>query len=151
MKLLSATCIASMQQNQLTIFGTRPSSSFFHMEPGATHVFGLDSKDVYNEDFLQNPRLRHHAAVFMLMFDRAVNLLGPDFDLLTEILVTLGERHYHMGVQIAYYPKMGLAMLQVLEMFLGNKFTPAVKASWVVTYQSLSVDMMRFSKRVLLN
>lgn len=82
----------------------------------------------------------------MRMLDRAINLLGPDIEMLTEIMLTLGEQHAKFGVRPSFYPPMGQALLVVLEEFLGEDFTPHMKECWLETYQALSYDMMRSVK-----
>ena len=57
------------------------------MEPSARHVFQFET----NEDLNENPRFVRLATHYMAMMDRAVGLLGPELDLLTEILINLGE------------------------------------------------------------
>jgi hemoglobin-like flavoprotein len=77
------------------------------------------------------------------MIDRALGLLGPDIELLTEIMLELGKQHRSFGVETSYYPIMGRALLQTLEEILGDKFKPAYKESWLEVYQALSYDMIR--------
>ena len=78
------------------------------------------------------------------MVDRAINLLGPDTELLTDILLELGTKHERFGVKSSYYPTMGVALIQALQELLGpDKFTTNVKNSWLEVYQALSYDMIR--------
>lgn len=81
----------------------------------------------------------------MSMVDRAVGLLGPDIELLTEILLELGVKHERFGVKASYYVPMGQALIQMLEELLGKDkyFTDDVKDSWLEVYQALSYDMIR--------
>lgn len=82
----------------------------------------------------------------MKMVDRAINLLGPDIELLTDIMLELGEQHYKFGVQASFYPPMGQALLKVLQKFLGENFTDDMKNAWLETYQALAYDMIRSKK-----
>jgi nitric oxide dioxygenase len=77
------------------------------------------------------------------MVDRAIGLLGPDIELLTEILIELGEQHSKFGVEACFYPPMGQALIQTMEKQLGKKFTPEIKDAWLECYQALAYDMMR--------
>ena len=65
-------------------------SSFFEMEPTARFLFEFKAE----EDLHANPRFLRHASHYMAMMDRAVDLLGPELDLLTEILIKLGTKNY---------------------------------------------------------
>jgi len=53
----------------------------------------------------------------------------------------LAERHNGYGVEDAHYDKVGAALLWTLEQGLGPKFTPEVKAAWVVIYSVLAQTM----------
>ena len=117
------------------------------MEPRvpAVFAFGKDGEKL-DDEFYQSPRLLRHASHYMDIVDRAINLLGPDIELLTDILLELEAQHYAFGVQTSSYPPMGQALLQVLEKFLGEDFTPDFKAAWSETYQALVYDMIRSKK-----
>jgi hemoglobin-like flavoprotein len=79
----------------------------------------------------------------MKMVDRAIGLLGPDIELLTDILIELGEKHNKFGVKPSYYPPMGQALIKTMEDMLGDKFTQEIKDAWLETYQALAYDMIR--------
>jgi hemoglobin-like flavoprotein len=79
----------------------------------------------------------------MKMVDRAINLIGPDIDLLTEILLELGEKHDKFGVKPSYYPPMGQALIITMADMLGDKFTPDIKDACIETYQALAYVMIR--------
>jgi len=53
----------------------------------------------------------------------------------------LATRHNGYGVEDAHYDKVGEALLWTLEQGLGPKFTPDVKAAWVVIYGVLAQTM----------
>jgi methyl-accepting chemotaxis protein len=84
-----------------------------------------------------------HAAYLIQMLDTALNMLGPDIELLTEIMEELGIKHIRYGVKPEMFPIMGDALLLTLEDNLKADFTDAVKAAWVETYNALSQDMIR--------
>jgi hemoglobin-like flavoprotein len=77
------------------------------------------------------------------MVDRAIALLGPDIDLLTEIMLDLGKQHRSFGVETSFYPPMGRALRQTLQELLGEKFMPVDKEAWLEVYRALSYDMIR--------
>jgi nitric oxide dioxygenase len=49
---------------------------------------------------------------------------------LYSIISALGERHRGYGVKDSYYSLVSAALLWSLEMCLGARFTPQVKAAW---------------------
>jgi hemoglobin-like flavoprotein len=99
--------------------------------------------DVYSSELLQSKRFLAHAAYLLEMIDTALNMLGPDIELLTEIMHDLGLKHIRFGVKPEMFPIMGEALIYVLIDTLGDEFTPSMIESWVETYDSLSGDMIR--------
>jgi len=83
-----------------------------------------------------------HASYLIQMIDTALNMLGPDIELLTEIMTELGQKHVKYGVKPEYFPKMGVALVETLEELLGDSWTNPVKEAWVETYEALSGDMI---------
>jgi hemoglobin-like flavoprotein len=118
-------------------------SRLFELDPSIQNVFTFGKNTKLNEEFFKSDRLVRHAKFFIKMIDRALALLGPDIELLTEILLDLGKQHRHFGVKASHYPLMGNALLSVVEELLGDKFKPCVKDAWLEVYQALAYDMIR--------
>jgi len=76
------------------------------------------------------------------MFDAALNMLGPDIELLTEIMQELGVKHIRYGVKPEMFPAMGEALIEMLKDMLGDAFTAKVRESWVEIYDALSSDLV---------
>jgi hypothetical protein len=119
----------------------------FTLEPPAQLIFGFP-KDMNpnSESVLKNPRFVKHAKYFIQMIDKALSMLGPDIEILTEILLELGEKHVGYGVKPEYFPSMGRALIATVEENLGDSFTSDIKADWVEVYGALSYDMIRAQK-----
>ena len=77
------------------------------------------------------------------MIDKALGMLGPDIELLTEILLDLGKKHVGYGVKPEYFPSMGRALIHSVKEQLGEKYTEETKDAWVEVYGALSYDMIR--------
>jgi hemoglobin-like flavoprotein len=118
-------------------------TSFFSLEPNARTVFAFGKDTDLTDEFFKTDGLIQHAKFYMKMVDRAINLIGPDIDLLTEILLELGEKHDKFGVKPSYYPPMGQALIITMADMLGDKFTPEIKDAWIETYQALAYVMIR--------
>jgi methyl-accepting chemotaxis protein len=119
------------------------------MEPGAQRVFGFPKDmDSSSPEVLKSRRFLRHATYFVQMIDKALSMLGPDIDILTEILLELGEKHVRYGVKPEYFSSMGRALIESLAAELGDDFTSDVKADWVEVYGALSYDMIRGQKNV---
>jgi len=70
-------------------------------------------------------------------------MLGPDIELLTEILVELGQKHVRYGVKYEMFPVMGDALLHTLNECLGDDFTDEIREAWKETYVEISTDMLK--------
>lgn len=130
--------------------GTRLFQRLFTLEPDAQRIFGFPKDmDPNSPDVLKSARFIKHAKYFIQMIDKALSMLGPDIEILTEILLELGEKHVRYGVKPEYFPSMGRALIDTVQEALGEKdFTSDIKADWVEVYGALSYDMIRAQKNV---
>ncbi|CAJ1957530.1 unnamed protein product [Cylindrotheca closterium] len=118
---------------------------FFAYEPQALKVFGFEAGTTLDDDFFKNPKVVTHAVQYTRMLGKAVNLLGPDIDVVNGILHNLGQKHRTAyGVKASFYSPMGKALIETLEELIGPKhFTEAVKESWVECFQAMSYEMIQ--------
>jgi len=70
-------------------------------------------------------------------------MLGPDIELLTEILIELGEKHVRYGVKPEMFPVMGDALVHTLNECLGDDFPDEIREAWKETYIEISSDMLK--------
>jgi hemoglobin-like flavoprotein len=150
-------CVHHTKAKQYTLFVSLSTKSYyltrnttfvsshrlFEAEPKAAAVFSFGHVTKLNEEFFQNKVVVRHASHYMNMLDRAVGLLGPDIELLTEILVELGQTHAKFGVDASFYPPMGQALIATLKDHLGNNLTDEAKEAWLEVYGAMSYDMIR--------
>lgn len=108
-------------------------------------IFGFNRNDSMDE-LAKSPKFHRHAKYFIRMIDKALGMLGPDIELLTDILLDLGAKHVEYGVKPEYYPSMGRALIHTIDVSLGDKFTDSVKDAWVEVYGAMSYDMIRAQK-----
>lgn len=87
-----------------------------------------------------------HAVYMVQMLDTALNMLGPDIDLLSEIMSELGAKHKRYGVKAEMFAFMGEALENMLENLLRDAFTESTREAWRETYGELSQDMIRASR-----
>ena len=109
--------------------------------------------DPNSNDMLQSKRFVTHASHLISMIDTTVNMLGPDIEMLTEIMLELGAKHVRYGVTPTMFPIMGQCLLLTLEECLAEsknggsfKYTQEMKDSWLEVYVALSHDMIRARK-----
>jgi hemoglobin-like flavoprotein len=130
--------------NYEEVVGSKLFQRLFDKCPKAKVLFGFPIDiDVYSSELLNSKQFLTHAAFMLEMIDTALNMLGPDIELLTEIMHDLGRKHIRYGVKPEFFPIMGEALVCALQDALGGGFTETIKASWIETYDALSGDMIR--------
>ena len=118
--------------------------SLFEACPQVKVLFGFPiDVDPTSDDVRKSKRFLMHASYMIQMLDTALNMLGPDIELLTEIMAELGEKHVRYGVKPEYFPKMGDALYFTLKETLKDGWTDATKDAWEKTYGALSQDMIK--------
>ena len=78
----------------------------------------------------------------MQMLDSAVDMLGPNLDMLTDILSELGQKHIKYGVKPEHFPAMGIALVEALRK-VDEEFSKDIEISWREVYSAISLDMIR--------
>jgi len=83
-----------------------------------------------------------HAVYLIQMFETSLDMLGPDIELLTEMMSELGAKHVRYGVRTEMYGMMGDALIESLKELLGEeKINPKVERAWHETFDALVEDM----------
>mmetsp|Transcript_29378 Transcript_29378/g.68430 ORF Transcript_29378/g.68430 Transcript_29378/m.68430 type:complete len:84 (+) Transcript_29378:374-625(+) len=77
------------------------------------------------------------------MFDSVLQMLGPDTELLEEILKQVGKRHKDFGVAHSYFPYMGQSITFALKEKMGSSFTDDHKDAWDEVYEELSSEILK--------
>jgi len=113
---------------------------FFKQQPDASSVFGFDNND---ENIHKTPKFIDFANHFVEVIDQAVQMLGPDLELLTDFFVDLGDKHSkEYGIKPKFYPILGRVLMEQLEEMLGhNVFTVHTKVCWLQVYEAFARDM----------
>ena len=84
-----------------------------------------------------------HAIYMIQMLDTSLNMIGPDLELLTEIMYDLGVKHARYGVEENMYAVMGVSLITALKETLGKDFTDVTEEAWLEMYRELTDDMIR--------
>lgn len=124
--------------------GTILFQRLFTKCPNIKALFGFPvSMDPKSETLLKSKRFLTHATYMIQMLDKALSMLGPDVELLAEILADLGKKHARYGVKEEYFFFMGEALHETLKETLGSNFTDEDKEAWHLVYDALSEEMCK--------
>lgn len=88
-----------------------------------------------------NDAMKNQGNKLMTMLSSAVAGL-TNLDKLIPILENLGKTHVGYKVEASHYDTVGNALLQTLEVGLGDDFTDDVKEAWTITY-GIMADVMK--------
>jgi len=121
------------------------SDSLFEKHPGSKIFFGFPKDmDASCDALRKSQRFARHASFMIEMLDKSLNLLGPDAELLADIMAELGQKHVAMGItDPSYYTAMGESLLLMMQEQIGEEFTPEVEHSWTEVYGELAGAMTR--------
>eukprot|EP00536_Pseudo-nitzschia_multiseries_P006943 jgi/Psemu1/16489/gm1.16489_g len=85
------------KQNYEATVGTLLFIKFFALVPDAKAIFGWSSETettttTDEDEFSRSPTFLEHAKHFVRFLNSAIDMLGPDLEMLTEIFLELGQR-----------------------------------------------------------
>jgi hemoglobin-like flavoprotein len=135
-------------KNYEQVAGAKLFQKLFNKCPAAKVLFGFPVDiDANSLEVLTSKRFLMHASYLISMIDTALNMLGPDIELLTDIMLELGVKHIRYGVTPEMFPIMGDCLIETLEETLGvDAISVAAKNAWLDTYDALAGDMIRAQK-----
>lgn len=115
------------------------------MEPAAKKVFGFPRNfDLKSQKSgLARIGFLIHSKRMIEMLDVALGMIGPEHEILTEILTKLGKRHVHHGVKKEFFPILGEALKDALSERLDGKWTYEVEEAWEIVYGEMSRDIIK--------
>mmetsp|Transcript_7782 Transcript_7782/g.10207 ORF Transcript_7782/g.10207 Transcript_7782/m.10207 type:complete len:156 (+) Transcript_7782:156-623(+) len=121
--------------------GTKMLKKLFELQPKTRTVFGFTKTE---EPTVGDKHTSVHAHTVVSMFDSVLQMLGPDTELLEDILKQVGKRHKDFGVSPSYFPYMGQAITYALkETMSPGSFTEEHKDAWDEVYEELSSEILK--------
>jgi len=118
---------------------------FFEEEPGAKTVFGFNKNDFDGDanSVYDSRMFLDIGKNFIEIVDQAVDMLGPDLQVVAEVLTDLGKKyHNEYDMRPEYYSVLARALIDELEEILGtDKFNTRTKSCWVQVYGALAADI----------
>lgn len=88
--------------------------------------------------------MQKHTDGIVNLFDSILQMLGPDTEFIQEILGQIGVRHAKMGVPVAFFPFLGISLVEALETAIGkDEFTEEHKEAWNEVYDAISGEIVK--------
>ena len=106
-------------------------SRFFELAPDAKGLFTGD--------------LAHQHLKLMDMIAAIVGALDQR-DLFQSLIRHTGRKHGQFGVRPPHFSAFGDALIFSLEQQFGPKFTPELKAAWIVLYDDVQKEMIQATR-----
>mmetsp|Transcript_6254 Transcript_6254/g.15477 ORF Transcript_6254/g.15477 Transcript_6254/m.15477 type:complete len:156 (+) Transcript_6254:121-588(+) len=122
-----------------TTLGFLVFTKFFSMYPETISIFGFKTQGEAMK-FCDSKSFQKLTKNFVVLFDSVIDMLGPNADMLTDVLMDLGRTHNEQGIKLEHYPAMGIALIDALRT-LDKKFTPETELCWRQVYLGISLDM----------
>merc|ERR1719379_338216 len=113
-------------------------SKFFSMHPETANIFGISDP----AEVSKNKTFVGSAKKFVNFCDSFLDMLGPDTDMLSDILEEEGRKHARMGIQLHHYGSMGNALIEGIKTF-DRKFNDDTELCWREVYSGVSHDLRR--------
>ena len=88
-----------------------------------------------------------HAKYFINMLDKSLQMLGPDAELLEEIMHDLGKKHFALGVKTDFFEVMGESLMETLRELLGEQEFHSCEECWRSVFKAMSTTMIQSMKK----
>lgn len=115
--------------------GSKILLSLFETVPEAKAMFGLPSHAGAGNSRAFAMGLLVHGTSVVRMLDGAVSMLGPDMDMVQEILIQLSQLH---GIKVEYFLLFGDSIREALSAIIGESFSKETDAAWKTFFSYLS-------------
>ena len=144
--VLSCWELANQKYSCREDIGNTILQELFVVAPETKLIFGLQPNQ--SSGMVVNPMLRMglmlHGLRIVHMIDQILDMMGPDTDVLNEILLEQARRHQKHGVKKEHFAHMGTAIRGALSKNLDdNVYTADVDKSWKEMFDILSVTIVQ--------
>jgi hemoglobin-like flavoprotein len=107
-------------------------------------LFGYSPASNSESASVQNDKkFVQHAVGLIQMMDTAIAMLGPDIELLTDMLEDLGKKHASYGIATDLFATLGEALIFTLDQLIGKHMDNDTREAWKVTFKAMTTDMLR--------
>lgn len=86
---------------------------------------------------------------FVKMLDMAIDMLGPDMEIVEDQLYELGTSHKRYGVTPKHFEVMGDSLRHALKQILGDKtYNAETDKAWMDIYSFMSMTMIQGASKI---
>jgi len=126
------------------------ANSLFKMDPLIKRIFGFDVDQVINPYGLHGMAILINGQNIIQMLNTIFSVLGPDTDLLQEVLLDIGYNHCKLGLSPDHFMLLCRALLEVVAKAMGDDWTAELKRAWFQVIRFLSIEISKtMQKRML--
>jgi hemoglobin-like flavoprotein len=118
--------------------GTMILLNLFDQAPETKKVFGFGVDEKIEENPIRRMGLLVHASAMLKFLDSILCLLGPDCEIINEVMSGLGKRHQKRGVKKEHFPLLGLAIRDCLAEIMQEEWNDSFEDAWIEIFDELS-------------
>ena len=115
----------------------------FKMDPQVKPIYGFAVDKEVKAQGMQRMGILIHGVQIVKMLDGIFALMGPDEDILTEVLADIGEEHCQMGLSPDHFTLLCRALLEVMEKIMGAEWTADISTAWFQVIQVINVEIAK--------
>jgi len=118
------------------------------MDPTIKRIFGFDVKQVIQPQGLHQMAILIHGQNIIQMLITMLSILGPDEDILQDVLLDIGERQSKLGLSPSHFTLLCRALVQVLQQVMDKNWTPEFNDAWFQVIHFLSFEISKSNAKV---
>lgn len=115
----------------------------FKMDPTIKPVFGFPVDKEVKAQGMQRMGILIHGLRIVKMLDSIFAVIGPDEDILAEILADMSDEHCQIGLSPDHFTLLCRSFLEVMEKIMGKEWTPDIRTAWVEVVQVVNVEIAK--------
>jgi len=113
------------------------------MDPTVKRIFGFDVEQVIQPQGLHQMAVLIHGNNIIQMLNTMLSVLGPDTEMLQDVLLDIGERQSKLGLSPSYFRLLCRAVLEVLREAMDTDWTAELKEAWFQVIRFLSLEILK--------
>lgn len=143
MKVISSWEAARQRNGFDEQLGIDTLLALFKMDPCIKQIYGFAVEKEVKAQGMQRMAILIHGVQIVKMLDGIFAVIGPDEDILAEVLADLGEQHCKAGLSADHFTLLCRAFLEVLEKIMGDQWTSDIRDAWAQVIQVVNVEIAK--------